>query len=304
MKSRHCASLALLMLTSLPVLTVKVAAQTVEKAPTNCCVEVYWVGWELGRLRSIASYTAPAYRQKASLYMERLSTTLQAANESCCRFCEAWPEWPQIQGGIRATAKELFDSPQSDAVETRRAFHEWVESRPADLIEGLSRCGLEEGTPCKWLGLVECARAYFKLGVQLGHAVHVFSAAGDGVEAGLVQTGNARQDGLESLERASGLMADLRADGRAAGSSEPAVRCDYLWETETGVARLLFEVLGEPDLYTDALLAARVAEAHRLILRLLVDGRPDLGISPCPIGGDHNHAECEELEEHGQRAPP
>ena len=135
----------------------------------------------MGRLRSIASYANRAYRQTAGLHMQRLASTVQAANESCCRFCEAWSEWPQIQDGIRATSNELLDSPaQGDEAETRRAFREWVESRPADLLRGLNRCDLDDDMPCKWLGLVECARAYFQLGAQLGHAIHALSAASEG----------------------------------------------------------------------------------------------------------------------------
>ena len=58
-----------------------------------------------------------------------------------------------------------------------------------------------------------------------------------------------------------------------------------------------------PDLYTDAQLAAQAMEAHRLILSLLVEGRPDQGISPCPIGDAHHHAECELAAEHGHQGP-
>jgi hypothetical protein len=295
--------MALLTLAMLPTLPVSVPAETVEDAPTNCCTEIYWVGWELGRLRSIASYPTPTYRQDASLHMQRLSNHLETANGTCCGFCEAWAEWPAIQEGIRTTADDLLGSSQSDGVETRRAFHEWTEARPARLLEGLNRCALEEGSPCKWLGLVDCARAYFQLGVQLGHAVHTLSAASDGVETGLVLTRNARQDGLESLESAGALIAALRADDRAPGSTEPRMRCDYLWETETGAERLLSAALQEPQLHTDAQLAAKAAEAHRIILGLLLDGRPDLGIAPCPIGAAHDHAECEFAEEHGHQAP-
>jgi hypothetical protein len=299
MRSRHRSGLAALTLIALSTFPASVAAQTVESAPTNCCVEVYWAGWELGQLQSIAGYATPGYRQEASPHMQRLSTALQAANQSCCQFCEAWPDWPEIQSGIQATEKDLLGSSQGDATEKRRAFHQWTETRTARLLEGLNRCNLEEGMPSKWLGLLGCARAYFRLGVQLGQAAYAFSAAGDGVGAGLVQTGNARQGGLESLERAGGLMTALHANSPTPESSEPASRCDYLWVTETGAASLLSEVLREPDLYADAQLAAKVAESHRLILRLLVDGRPDLGISPCPIGGAHDHEDCELAEEHG-----
>lgn len=299
MTNSHCAGLALLTLATLPALPVSVAAQTVEAAPTNCCAEIYWVGWELGRLRSIASYTTPAYKQAASLHMQRLGTKLQAANESCCRFCEAWAEWPQIQDRIRAATKELLDSPRSDAVETRRVFREWVESRPADLIEGLNRCDLEEGMPCKWLGLVDCARAYFELGVQLGDAMHVLSAASEG----LVPTLGARQDGLQSLETAASLIASLRTGDAGSGSTGQTMRCDYLWDQEIGVERLLAEAVRQPDRHTDEQLADAATEANQLILRLLVEGRPDLGISPCPIGAAHDHAECERAEEHGHGVP-
>lgn len=292
MTSRHCARLAVLALAALPVLTVSAAAQTVEDAPTNCCTEVYRVGWELGRLQSIASYPTAAYRLEASLHMQRLSSTLQAANQTCCRFCEAWSDWRQIQDGIRATAQELLDSPQSDAPEARRAFREWVESRPAELIGGLNRCDLEDGMPCKWLGLVDCARAYFQLGVHLGRATHVLTAAGAGVGVGPVPAGGARQDGLKSLEKAAGLIAYLRAGDAA---PHPAGRryCDHLWDPEVGVERLLSEAVRQAGTHTDAQLAATAAEADRLLLDLLVHGRPDLGVSPCPIGGEHDHAECE-----------
>lgn len=299
MTTRHWAGSALLALACLPALAASVAAQTVEGAPTNCCAEVYWVGWELGRLRSIASYPAPAYRQAACLHMQRLGTALQAANETCCRFCEAWSEWRQIQDRIRSTAKELLDSPRSDAVETRRAFREWVESRPADLIEGLSRCDLEDDMPCKWLGLVECARAYFQLGVQLGHAMHALAAASEGGEAGLDPTAGARRDGLQSLETAARLLASLRAGDGAPGSPAQKMHCDYLWDMETGVERLLSEAVRQPDLHTDAQLAAAAADANRLVLDLLIHGRPDQGVAPCPIGGKHDHAECERAKQAG-----
>jgi hypothetical protein len=299
MKSRHRAVPALLVLTTLSVLTANVAAQTVDEAPTNCCIEVYWVGSEVGQLRFIAAYTTPVYRQAASLHMERLGTTLQAANKSCCQFCEAWAEWRQIQDGIRATAEELLDSPQSDAVETRQVFREWVESRPAELIEGLSRCDLDDDMPCKWLALVDCARAYFKLGAQLGHATHALSAASEGVEVGLVPNRSARQDGLQSLEAAASLLASLRAGSEAPGSPGQKMHCDFLWNTEIGVERLLSEALRRPDLQTDAQLAAAAAEADGRVQDLLLHGRPDLGISPCPIGGEHDHAECEAAKQAG-----
>lgn len=302
MTTRQLTGLALLALATLPALTATVGAQTVEGAPTNCCAEVYWAGWELGRLRSIASYPTAAYRQDATLHMQRLSTTLQAANETCCRFCEAWAEWPRIQDGIRATTSELLDSTQSDAEEARRAFREWVERRPTQLIEGLNRCDLEDGMPCKWLRLVECARAYFQLGVRLGHAMHAFPAAGAGSEAGLAQPTGVRQEVLESLESASDLMSTLSADDLASGSSEP-IRCSYLWPAGTDAAAVLSEVLREPDVHSGTQLAASAAEAHRLLLRLLIDGRPDLGIPPCPIGAEHDHLECEMAEEHGHRMP-
>lgn len=298
MTSRYRAGIIWLTLAALPMLAPGAAAQTVEDAPTNCCAEVYWAGWELGRLRSIASYPTEAYTREARRHMDRLSTTLQAANETCCQFCEAWAEWSQLQDGIRATTGELLDSAQSDTVEARRAFREWVDSRPAVLVEGLNRCDLEDGMPCKWLGLVACARAYFQLGENLGHAMHALAAVGEGVEAG--QTGDARLAALESMEKATGRMTALRAGGGAPRSSEPPLDCTYLWEAETGAARLLSEVLREADKYSDAQLAAKAAEVHRLVLGLLVEGNPDLGIPPCPIGAPHDHADCEFAEEHGQ----
>ena len=298
MTIKHCTGLALLMLATLPAITTSVAAQSVDAAPTNCCTEVYWVGWELGRLRAIAAYPSPSYRQAASLHMERLGTTLQAANESCCGFCEAWADWSQIRAGIRATAAELLESPRGDPEKTRQAFREWVEGRPAELIGGLNRCDLEDGSPCKWLQLVECARAYFQLGVELGHAMHVLTAASEG----LVPTFDARRDGLESLGRAAGLIASLRTGEAASASSGGQLRCDYLWDMKVDVERLLSEAAAQPDLHTDERLAAAAAEANRVVLDLLNHGRPDLGVSPCPIGS-HDHAECEFAEEHGHARP-
>ena len=303
MTTRHFTGLALLTLATLPAVSATVDAQTVEGAPTNCCTEIYWAGWELGRLRSIVSYPTAAYRQDAGLHMQRLSQTLQAANESCCRFCEAWVDFQQIQDGIRETTSELLDPTRSDAEEARRAFREWVERRPVQLVEGLNRCDLDDGMPCKWLDLVECARAYFQLGAQLGHAMHAFPAAGAGVEAGLVQPTGARQDVLDSLEKASGLMSALTASDHAPGSPAPPIRCSYLWQAETGAAPMFSEVLREPDVHSGAQLAAEAAEAHGLVLRLLIEGRPDLGIPPCPIGAAHDHLECELAEEHGHLVP-
>lgn len=299
MTIRHRVGPVLLTLATLPAVTVCLYAQTVENAPTNCCAEVYWVGWELGQLRSMATYTPPAYAKAASLHMERLGASLQAANETCCQFCEAWAEWPRIQDGIRATAAELLDSPRSDSVETRRAFHDWVQSRPDDLVQGLNRCDLEEGTPCKWLGLVECARAYFHLGAQLGHASHALSAAQEGVEGGLAPIGSARQDALQSLERATNLLDSLRVEGDASGSAGQEIRCDYLWNTETDAERLLSEAVHQPDVHSDEQLAAAAAEANRLVLDLLLHGRPDLGVPPCPIGSEHPHEDCRREMEAG-----
>lgn len=298
MTTRHRTGLALLMLATLPAITASVAAQTVEDAPTNCCTEIYRVGWELGRLGAIAAYPSPGYRQAANLHMERLGTTLQAANESCCGFCEAWADWSQIRAGIRATAAELLESPQGDPEKTRQAFREWAEGRPAELIQGLNRCDLEDGSPCKWLQLVECARAYFQLGVELGHAMHVLTAASEG----LVPTFAARRDGLQSLERAVDLIGSLRTGDAASGASDRRLRCDYLWDMEIDVERLLSEAVVQSDLRTDGQLAAAAAEANRVVLDLLTHGRPDLGVSPCPIGS-HDHSECEFAEEHGHARP-
>ena len=298
MTTRHRTVMTLLMLATLPAIPASVAAQTVEEAPTNCCTEVYWVGWELGRLRAIAADPSPSYRQAASLHMERLGTTLQAANETCCGFCEAWAEWSQIREELRATTAELLESPGSDPETTRQTFREWTEGRPAELIEGLNRCDLEDGSPCKWLQLVECARAYFKLGVELGHAMHALTAASEG----LVPTLDARRDGLQSLERAAGLIGSLRTGDAASASSDRRLRCDYLWDMEIDVERLLSEAVGQPDLHTDGQLAAAATQANRVLLDLLTHGRPDLGVSPCPIGS-HDHAECEFAEEHGHARP-
>jgi hypothetical protein len=299
MTTRHRVGPILLALIALTALPVRLDAQTVEDPSTNCCTEVYRVGWELGQLRSIASYETAAYARAAGRHMEQLSSTLQSANETCCRFCEAWAGWREIQNGIRATAKELLDSPESEAVEARRAFRDWIESRPADLIEGLSRCDLEEGMPCKWLGLVECARAYFQLGVELGHAAHALSAAKEGVDGGLEPILSARQQGLRSLERAANLLASLRVAAEASEPSGRTMHCDYLWDLEIGVEALLSEAVRRPDLHADEQLATAAAKADRRVVDLLIHGRPDLGVPPCPIGGEHRHEDCEREKEAG-----
>lgn len=297
MTTRQATGLAVLALAILPAPPASVTAQTVESAPTNCCTEVYWVGWELGRLRSLAADPSAASRQEARAHMERLSTTLEAANETCCRFCEAWEDWPGIQSGIRATAAELLASPQGDTPEARRAFSEWVESQPGRLVEGLNRCGLADDMPCKWLQLVDCSRVYFRLGVELGHAMRS-AARATGEDAG-----RARRDALASLERASGLMNALSAGKDAPEPAAEPLRCAYLWPSEPGAARLFADLLREPDGFSDAQLAARATEIHRLVLRLLIDGIPDLEIPPCPIGSTHDHADCEHAEEHGFARP-
>jgi hypothetical protein len=107
-----------------------------------------------------------------------------------------------------------------------------------------------------------------------------------------VPAADARQDGLKSLEKAAGLIASLRA-GDAALDPAGRLYCDYLWDPDVGVERLLSEAVRQAGTYTDAQLAATAAEVDRLLLDLLVHGRPDLGVSPCPIGGEHDHAECE-----------
>jgi hypothetical protein len=298
MTIRHFAGLAVLTLSTLPLLPSSVAAQTVEDAPTNCCIEVYWAGWELGQLQSVAGHPISDYAQAAGRHMRRLSATLEAANQLCCQFCETWPDWLEIRSGIEATAEELLDAPRGAATAERQALLTWAESRSDRLLEGLNRCDLAEESPCKWLGVVECARTYFKLGVYLGRAARSLSAAGEGVATGQ----GARQDSLESLGSAGDLIAALRADG-GPGATGQTLRCDYLWEAEIGAGRLLSEALEEPQAHSDARLAVTATEAHRIVLRTLLDGRPDLGVSPCPIGAAHSHAECEFAEEHGHSMP-
>ena len=303
MTTRHATGLAVFTLATLIALATSGSAQIVESAPTNCCIEIYWTGWELGQLRSIADDPSVASRRRAGLHMDRLSTTLEAANETCCRFCEAWETWPGIQDEIRTTAAELLAAPRGETPAARRAFSEWVEGQPGKLIEGLNRCDLEDGMPCKWLQLVECARRYFSLGVELGHAMGAAAAARDDAGAAPEAAAAVRAGALASLRRASGLMGSLHAGGDAARSSPEPVRCNYLWQAEPGAARLFADLLSEPDSFDDARLVARATEVHRLVLRLLLDGLPDLEIPACPIGATHDHADCERAEEHGFARP-
>ncbi len=259
-------------------------AQTVESAPTNCCVEVYWAGWELGRLQAIANYQSTNYLQGANLHMQRVSTTVQAANQLCTRYCQAWSGWLNLQQRIADTSRAYLTAPEGLTLEKRRSFYSWATSRPIHWVEGVKQCRVDEGLQTKWLRMGTCSEAYFMLGVHIGRATYAFDAAGQGVTRGIAVEMDTRRDGLDRLDQAVRAINALRDTNIEPELLTKGMYCVHLWDPRVGIQSLMAEATHQPSLYSTAQLGALARQANELILGMLLGGRPDLSLSPCPIG--------------------